>query len=50
VKGGRTTFHNDEVRDFDYSSNSVFLGNQSRGERGEGMWQALGRREMHVWF
>jgi hypothetical protein len=50
VIGGWAKFHYDEMHDFDYSSNAVFLGDQSRGERREGMWKAMGRREMHIGF
>ena len=47
---GWTKFNNDEMHDFDFSPNTVFLGDQSRGKRRERMWKALGRREMHIGF
>jgi hypothetical protein len=40
--GGWTKFHNDEMRDFDYSSDTVFLGDQSRGERQGGDMENTG--------
>jgi hypothetical protein len=50
VIGDWRKFHNDEMRDFVYSSDTACLGDQSRGERREGIWKAMRTREMHIGF